>query len=120
MSDITVTRRTEERAEVVTVAGEIDIATYGQLRSMLITAVDAGPGTVVVDMSGVEWIDSTGLGTLVGALKRAREKHGTVRVAGAPGRIAKHFQVTGLSKVFGMHATVDEALAMSGQQPERP
>jgi anti-sigma B factor antagonist len=111
MSDITVTRRTEGAAEVVTVAGEIDIATYGYLRAELLTAVDAGPGTVVVDMSGVEWIDSTGLGTLVGALKRAREKHGTVMVAGAPGRIAKHFQVTGLSKVFGMHPDVDAALA---------
>jgi anti-sigma B factor antagonist len=115
MSEITVTRRTEGHAEVVTVAGEIDIATYRQLRSMLITAVDAGPGTVVVDMSGVEWIDSTGLGTLVGALKRAREKHGTVRVAGAPGRIAKHFQVTGLSRLFGMHPTIEDALASLGK-----
>src|SRR5215472_8745235 len=95
--DITITRRTEDLAEVVTVAGEIDIATYGRLRAMLITAVDDGPGSVVVDMAAVEWIDSTGLGTLVGAYKRARDKGGTVQVAGAPGRIAKHFQVTGLS-----------------------
>jgi anti-sigma B factor antagonist len=120
MSDITVTRRTEERAEVVTVSGEIDIATYGQLRSMLLTAVDAGPGTVIVDMTGVEWIDSTGLGTLVGALKRAREKHGTVMVAGAPGRIAKHFQVTGLSKVFGMHPDVEAALAVTAEAEAAP
>lgn len=58
-----------------------------KLRAALLTAVDEGPGTVVVDMAGVEWIDSTGLGTLVGALKRARAKDGTVRVAGAPNRI---------------------------------
>src|SRR5262245_55610515 len=81
LSDITVTRRSEDDlAEVVTVAGEIDIATYRRLRAMLISAVDDGPGTVIVDMSGVEWIDSTGLGTLVGALKRARDKGGTVQV----------------------------------------
>jgi hypothetical protein len=41
-SEITVTRTSEDLAEIVTVAGEIDIATYGQLRTMLITAVDAG------------------------------------------------------------------------------
>jgi anti-sigma B factor antagonist len=71
-------------------------------------------------MSGVEWIDSTGLGTLVGALKRAREKHGTVQVAGAPDRIAKHFQITGLSRLFGMHATVDDALAITAEAEVTP
>ena len=113
MSEITVTRRSEELAEVVAVAGEIDIATYRQLRAALIKAVDEGPGSVIVDMSGVEWIDSTGLGTLVGALKRARDKGGTVQVAAVPGRIAKHFQVTGLSKLFDMHETVEAALAIT-------
>ena len=78
-SALTITRTSEEHAEVVTVTGDIDIATYAHLRAELIKAVDEGPGTVVVDMSGVEWIDSTGLGTLVGALKRARDKHGTVQ-----------------------------------------
>jgi anti-sigma B factor antagonist len=115
MSDITVTRRTEGAAEVVTVTGEIDIATYARLRAILITAVDAGPGSVVVDMSGVEWLDSTGLGTLVGALKRARARNGTVQVAAVPDRIAKHFQVTGLSRLFGMHATVGDALAVTAE-----
>jgi anti-sigma B factor antagonist len=113
VSEITVTRRSEGVAEVVTVAGEIDIATYHQLRAMLITAVDAGPGSVVVDMEAVEWIDSTGLGTLVGAYKRARDKGGTVQVAAVPDRIAKHFQVTGLTKLFGMHPTIADALAIT-------
>jgi len=113
VSDITVTRASENLAEVVTVAGEIDIATYRRLRAALIEAVDDGPGTVVVDMAGVEWIDSTGLGSLVGALKRARDKGGTVQVAGAPDRIAKHFRVTGLSKLFGMHASVEAALEIT-------
>ena len=120
MSDITVTRRTENRAEVVTVTGEIDIATYHQLRAMLITAVDAGPGSVVVDMEAVEWIDSTGLGTLVGAYKRARDKGGTVQVAGASDRIARHFQVTGLSRLLGMHATVADALAITAEAEVTP
>jgi anti-sigma B factor antagonist len=111
LSGITVTRRSGELADVVTVAGEIDIATYGQLRAALITAVDDGPGTVIVDMAGVEWIDSTGLGTLVGTLKRARDKGGTVQVAAVPDRIARHFQVTGLARLFGMHPSVEAAKA---------
>jgi anti-sigma B factor antagonist len=116
MSEITVTRASDERAEIVTVAGEIDIATYRQLRAMLLTAVDAGPGSVIVDMAGVEWLDSTGLGTLVGALKRAWDKGGTVQVAAVPDRIAKQFKVTGLSKLFGMHATVADALAITTER----
>jgi anti-sigma B factor antagonist len=66
-------------------------------------------------MAAVEWIDSTGLGALVGALKRARAKGGTVQVAAVPDRMAKYFQVTGLARLFGMHATVDEALALPVQ-----
>jgi MoaA/NifB/PqqE/SkfB family radical SAM enzyme len=50
LSDISVTRRSGALAEVVTVAGEIDIATYTQLRAVLLKAVDEGPGSVVVDM----------------------------------------------------------------------
>jgi anti-sigma B factor antagonist len=113
VSEISVTRRSAGHAEVIAVAGEIDIATYRQLRAALIKAVDEGTGSVIVDMEGVEWIDSTGLGTLVGALKRARDKHGTVQVAAVPGRIAKHFQVTGLDRLFGLHATVEAALAIT-------
>ena len=120
MSDISVTRTSGEHAEIIAVAGEIDIATYGQLRAELIKAVDEGTGSVVVDMEGVGWIDSTGLGTLVGALKRARDKHGTVQVAAAPGRIARHFQVTGLARLFGMHATVEVALAITAEAEATP
>ena len=115
---LTITRTSEDLAEVVTVAGEIDLYTCGQLREALRQAVDDGPGTVVVDMTGVEWIDSTGLGTLVGALKRARAKDGTVQVAGASDLIAKHFQVTGLSRLFGMHMTVGDALAALNAKAE--
>ncbi len=111
MSDITVTRRSDDLAEVVTVTGEIDIATCGQLRTMLITAVDAGPGSVIVDMTGVNWLDSTGLGVLVGAFKRAQRRGGTVQVAGVPERIAMHFRSTGLARLFGMHPAREAALA---------
>lgn len=91
-------------------AGEIDIATCARFREALRAALAEGPDSVVVDMSAVEWLDSTGLGALVGALKKAQDRGGTVQVAGVPGRIAKQFQVTGLARLFGMHASVHDAL----------
>jgi anti-sigma B factor antagonist len=118
-SDITVTRRSGERAEIIAVAGEIDIATCGQFRAALLAAVEEGPGSVIVDMAGVSWLDSTGLGVIVGALKKARDRGGTVQVAAVPDQIAKRLLVTGLARLLGMHATVDDALALAGQACSR-
>jgi anti-anti-sigma factor len=67
-----------------------------------------------------QWLDSTGLGTLVGALKRAQGRGGTVQVAAVPDRIAKQFQVTGLSRLFGIHATVGDALAVTADAETTP
>ena len=87
--------------QVVALDGEIDIEVAPDLRRRLHEAVDASPGsTVTIDMAKVTFIDSTGLGLLVSALKRARQSGGSVTIANAAPNVAKVFRITGLDQVL--------------------
>jgi anti-sigma B factor antagonist len=96
--------RIEERVDqgwpVITVVGEIDVATAPQLRESLHRLIAQGQATVVLDLLGVTFLDSTALGVLVGALKRCRESGGELHVVVTDARIRKIFEITGLHKVF--------------------
>ena len=62
-------------------------------------------------MEKVEFLDSTGLGVLVGALKKVRADGGTLDIVCTQERILKIFDITGLDKVFGLHNSVAQAIA---------
>lgn len=109
--DLSLTTRPEGEHTVVAVGGEIDVYTAPKLREQLIDLVSAGQYHLIVDMEGVEFLDSTGLGVLVGGLKRVRAHEGSLRLVCTQERILKIFRITGLTKVFPIHASVDEALA---------
>jgi anti-sigma B factor antagonist len=96
---------------VVEVSGEIDVYTAPRLRETLVSLVDAGNYRLIVDMERVEFLDSTGLGVLVGGLKRVRAHDGGIDLVCTQGRILRIFRITGLSKVFNIYDTVEEALA---------
>jgi anti-sigma B factor antagonist len=96
-------------AAVVTVQGEVDLATSPQLRDCL-TAVVEKSTAVVVDLDQVGFIDSTGIGVLVGAVKRARSTGGDLSLVCTQRRILKVLEITGLTQVFSVHETVDAAL----------
>src|SRR6202050_2915156 len=96
--------------EVVDVEGEIDVYTAPRLRELLIELVNSGFYQLVVNMEKVEFLDSTGLGVLVGGLKRVRAHDGSLDLVCTQERILKIFRITGLTKVFGIHDTVDEAI----------
>ena len=104
------TREAGDRT-VVAVGGEIDVYTAPQLREQLIDLVSSGNYNLIVDMEGVDFLDSTGLGVLVGGLKRVRAHEGSLRLVCTQERILKIFRITGLTKVFPIHASVAEALA---------
>ena len=95
---------------VIAVGGEIDVYTAPKLREKLISLVDDGSYQLIVDMEGVEFLDSTGLGVLVGGLKRVRAHDGSLDLVCTQERILKIFRITGLAKVFGIHDSVDEAI----------
>lgn len=112
--DLTLTTRTEGDRTVVSVGGEIDVYTAPQLREKVVELVAAGDVNLVLDLSGVEFLDSTGLGVLVGALNRVRAQDGSLALVLTQERILKVFEITGLRKVFPIHATVAEAVGSAG------
>jgi anti-sigma B factor antagonist len=109
--DLSVAIRSEGNRTVVAVSGEIDVYTAPKLREHLIDLVAGGQYQLIVDLEAVDFLDSTGLGVLVGGLKRVRSHDGTLHLVCSQDRILKIFRITGLTKVFPIHATLDEALA---------
>ena len=97
--------------EVVDVDGEIDIYTAPRLRELLIDLVSKGSRQIVVNLEKVGFLDSTGLGVLVGALNRVRAFDGSLDLVCTRGRILEILKITGLTKVFGIYETVDQAIA---------
>ena len=121
--DLSLSTRTEGDRTVVEVGGEIDVYTAPRLREQLVDLVADGKYHLVVDMERVDFLDSTGLGVLVGGLKRVRAHDGSLRLVCTQERILKIFRITGLTKVFPIHASVDEAVArhrVSASRQRRP
>jgi anti-sigma B factor antagonist len=94
---------------VIKVAGEVDVYTSPSLKSALVAAVSDGCRVLIVDLDGVGFIDSSGLGVLVGALRRTREVKGDLRIVSARETVVKIFRITGLDRVFPVYPTLDEA-----------
>ena len=109
--DLSLATRTEGDRTVVVVGGEIDVYTAPKLREQLIDLVSSGAYHLVVDMEGVEFLDSTGLGVLVAALKRIGANGGSLQLVFAQERLFKLFSITGLAKVFVICDSVETALA---------
>jgi anti-sigma B factor antagonist len=109
--DLKLGHYTRDGIEVVDVEGEIDIYTAPRLRELLIDLVSKNNYRLVVNLEKVGFLDSTGLGVLVGGLKRVRAHDGSLDLVCTQERILRIFRITGLTKVFGMHETVDQAIA---------
>ena len=109
--ELSVTTSRQDDVSVVTVAGEVDVYTAAQLRAVLDEEIGAGHARLVVDLDEVSFLDSTGLGVLVGRLKLVRNPSGWLRIVCSHDRILRVFRITGLDKVFGIHDSLEEALA---------
>jgi anti-sigma B factor antagonist len=94
---------------VLAVTGELDVYTAPVLEETLGDLVDSGTINIVVDLSGVTFMDSTGLGLLIKALKWTREKDGQLRIVANTEKVLKVFRVTGLDSVLSLHTTVAQA-----------
>jgi anti-sigma B factor antagonist len=109
--DLKLGHYSKDGIEVVTVEGEIDIYTAPRLRELLIDLAGTGNYRLIVDLDKVGFLDSTGLGVLVGALKRVRPHDGWLDLVCTQERIVNIFKITGLTKVFGIYQSVDQATA---------
>ena len=109
--DLKLGHYTKDGIEVIDVAGTIDISTAPRLRELLIDLVGTDNYQLIVNMDQVEFLDSTGLGVLVGGLKRVGRTTARWALVCTQERILKLFRITGLTKVFGIHETVNQAIA---------
>lgn len=116
--ELSLSTRTVAGHRVLDVGGEIDVYTAPQLRERLVALVEDGARQVVVDLSRVEFLDSTGLGVLVGAFKRLRNVGGDLSLVCPRERLLKIFRITGLDGVFTIHDSVGAATSGTGEAGE--
>lgn len=109
--DLSLSTRPEGDRTVIEVGGEVDVYTAPRLRERIAELVEDGHHDLVIDLDGVEFLDSTGLGVLVGGLKRVRTHEGSLRIVCTQDRVLKVFRITGLTKVFAIHDSVAVAVA---------
>jgi anti-sigma B factor antagonist len=111
--ELKVSVRSQGDRTVMAVVGEIDLYTAPRLHGELVTALSGGgPVQIVVDMSAVEFCDSTGMNVLLAAHRRAREQGGDLELASPRPAIRKILQVTGLETVF---TVLEDPAAVGGQ-----
>jgi anti-sigma B factor antagonist len=110
--ELKVTTRSQGDHTVISVAGEIDLYTAPKLQSELMAALTASPARLIVDMSRVDFCDSTGINVLLAAHRQAREGGGELQLAGPGSATRKVLQVTGLESVF---TVLDDPVRVTGQ-----
>jgi len=113
------TRSVSDRV-VLEIGGEIDVYTAPRLRERLVEVVGAGDTHVVVDLGRVDFLDSTGLGVLVGAHRRLRAGGGSLNLVIPHERLLKIFRITGLDTVFEIHGSVEDAIPGGSAHTSRP
>jgi anti-sigma B factor antagonist len=109
--DLSLSVRTVGERAVLDVIGEVDVYSAPELRERLSELLNAAEPSLIVNLSEVTFLDSTGIGTLVAGLNRAVQFGGTLTLVCDHERILKLFRITGLDAVFAIRSTVDGAIA---------
>jgi anti-sigma B factor antagonist len=107
--DISIRVHAVDGVQVFDLVGSLDIATSPSVRAALTDASERGDHRLIVDLTRVDFLDSTGLGALIGAQRRAREFHVEVRLVAKEGQILRLLRITGLLKVFAVYPTLEDA-----------
>jgi anti-sigma B factor antagonist len=109
MADLLVETRMVNGSPVLDLSGEVDSYNAPKLRDKMINLIDDINPNLVINLSGVDYIDSTGLGTLVAGLKRAKDKGGNISIICPHEQIFKVFHITGLVRVFTIFPNEESA-----------
>lgn len=103
--------RPKENTAVLSVEGRLNAVTVGVFKTKIKELVAAENIHLILDLSEVSFIDSSGLSAIVSGLKSTREKDGSLKLVGLRENTKRVFELTRLSKVFDFYPTVDEALS---------
>jgi anti-sigma B factor antagonist len=90
------------------VGGEVDLFTAPKLKEGLIDALDNGTKKLMIDLEQVEFMDSSGIGVLIGTLRRVNERDGSLALVCSKGPVLRVLEVTGLNKVFDIFDSADD------------
>ena len=93
---------------VITVSGEVDLATSPELDNAIIDAIESGTSSVAIDLTDVSFMDSSGLGVIVRGLKRCREADKDLDLVITNERVLKVFGITGLDQVIPIHDAIED------------
>jgi anti-sigma B factor antagonist len=112
------TRSLDSNVPLIELTGEVDVYTAPHLKQQMIALLEEGHVQMVVDLTKVEYLDSTALGVLIGGLKRVRERDGNLQLICPSPRIWRVFEITGLDKIFDLYGSEGEAnTKTSGKEP---
>lgn len=106
-----VTRRDVDDAVILDVDGDVDVRSSPTLRKELLALTDEKKARILVNLSGVPYIDSSGIATLVECMQRVRPFNGVFRIFGVNPRIKDVFTMAKLNRIFSMCESEKEALA---------
>lgn len=106
-----VSTRVENRSVIVSVEGDLDIATAGDLRSAVQSAVNAHGPWLILDFSALDFMDSSGLNAIINAYHLVRERGGSLALAAPNERVTKVIRLVGLHRQLPVHRTVPQAVA---------
>lgn len=115
--DLSLNENTADSHSIIEVRGEVDVHSAPRLRDRLVEVVDGGSRSVIVDLTELGFIDSTGLGALVAGRNHAEENGASLQLVCNTERLLKLFRITGLHEVFTIRESVSQALASSGSLP---
>jgi anti-sigma B factor antagonist len=104
-----------DRRVLILVDGELDVLTSPRLRQQVGALIDDGAQVIVLDLAGVTFMDSSALGALVSCLKRAQSAGAKLRLSALRPRQTHLMTLTGLSTVFSVYATTDEATGLDAK-----
>ncbi len=102
--------RNVDGRQVLDVKGEVDVYTAPQFKEAVNKMVDSGEKHLLIDMSGVRYMDSSGFGTLLSVMKRLKPNGGSINLINVSGPIDRILKITRLNQVFATYASVDEAI----------
>ena len=100
----------DDVTRLITVSGEIHVTTAPEFSSRLNDAVDVGTRALVLDMSGVEFIDSTGLSVLLNGLRRVTRADGRMALVVSNPTVLRLFEITKLDSTFDIQPTREAAI----------
>jgi anti-sigma B factor antagonist len=104
-------RRQDERVMVVWPSGRLDLGSASTFREEVRQLVESGVASLVIDLTGVSFIDSSGLGAVISGLRLTRQAGGDLRLACAKAQVLEVLSLTGLDKILSLYATPEEAFA---------